>query len=57
MNREFFGWMKCKMQDHRYEVQDRSIEFVCEHVRRMFSEAGKVLRAYKWAKKCGYKLD
>ena len=45
------------MQDHRDELEERPIAFVCRHVRKLFVEAGKKLRAYKWAKKCGYKVD
>lgn len=45
------------MQDHRDELLDKPVEEVCQHVRGLFNEAGMELRAYKWAKKCGYKVD
>ena len=45
------------MEDHRDELEHRPVESVCERVRGLFNEAGMALRAYKWAKKCGYKLD
>jgi hypothetical protein len=45
------------MQDHRDELEKRPIAFLCRKVRDLFVQAGKELRAYKWAKKCGYEVD